>query len=219
MSGRMTKEVPAAKSNAPARGGRFGRRVWLALRVPGWIVAILIVLVGRSSLADHYEIPSGSMLPTVRIGDHVLVSKLAYGIRAPFLGFLDQFGGPRRGDVVVLESPENGIVLLKRVIAIPGDTVAVRGGKLWLNGEEVPVRADHGELRELLGSAHPISLDEGGGPNFGPTTIPDEKYLVLGDNRGDSRDGRFFGLVERRAIFGRALGVYWRKGKPAWQKL
>jgi signal peptidase I len=189
------------------------------LRIPAWIAAILIVLGARSSLADHYEVPSGSMLPTVRIGDHVLVSKLAYGIRAPFLGYVDQFSGPDRADVVVLESPENGIVLLKRVIAVPGDTVAVQSGRLWLNGREVAVQADHGELRELLGTAHAISLDEGGGPNFGPTTMPSDKYLVLGDNRGDSRDGRFFGLVDRRAIFGRAMRIYWRNGKPTWQKL
>jgi signal peptidase I len=119
----------------------------------------------------------------------------------------------------VLESPETGIVLLKRVIAIPGDTVAVRDGKLWLNDAEVTVEPDHGALRELLGHAHLISLAEGGGPNFGPITIPRDKYLVLGDNRGDSRDGRFFGLVDKRAIFGRAFRIYWRNGRPAWQGL
>jgi signal peptidase I len=202
-----------------ARGRGFGRWAWRKVRMPAWIVAVLVVLVARSSLADHYEVPSGSMMPTVRIGDHVLVSKLAYGLRAPFIGYIDQYGGPSRADVVVLESPESGIVLLKRVIAIPGDTVAVRGGKLWLNDVEVAVEADHGELRELLGHAHAISLNEGGGPNFGPTTIPRDKYLVLGDNRGDSRDGRYFGLVDRRAIFGRALRIYWRNGRPTWQGL
>ena len=208
--------------NPPAPGAAFQagrRRIARILRIPAWIAVVLIVLGARSSLADHYEVPSGSMLPTVRIGDHVLVSKLAYGIRAPFVGYLDQFRGPGRGDVVVLESPENGIVLLKRVIALPGDTVAVRSGRLWLNGQEIAVEADHGEVRELLGHAHTISLDEGGGPNFGPATMPADKYLVLGDNRGDSRDGRFFGLVDRGAIFGRALRIYWRNGKPAWQSL
>jgi signal peptidase I len=187
--------------------------------MPAWIVAVLVVLVARSSLADHYEVPSGSMLPTVHVGDHVLVSKLAYGLRAPFIGFVDQFQGPNRADVVVLESPETSIVLLKRVIAIPGDTVEVRDGKLRLNDTEVRVEADHGELREILGHAHAISLAEGGGPDFGPMRIPSGKYLVLGDNRGDSRDGRYFGLVDRRAIFGRAMRIYWRNGRPTWQKL
>jgi signal peptidase I len=210
------QEIP---SRPPARGRSIGRWAWRKVRIPAWIVAILVVLVARSSLADHYEVPSGSMLPTVRIGDHVIVSKLAYGLRAPFLGFVDQFGGPRRADVVVLESPESGIVLLKRVIAVPGDTIAVRDGKLRLNDIEIAVEADHGELRELLGRAHSISLHEGGGPDFGPITLPRDKYLVLGDNRGDSRDGRYFGLVDRRAIFGRAIGIYWRNGRPAWEKL
>ena len=209
----MERRAPPP-SPAPRR-----RRPWRAFKVPAWISAVLVVLVARSSLADHYEVPSGSMLPTVRIGDHVLVNKLAYGIRAPFIGFVDQFDGPRRADVVVLESPENGIVLLKRVIAVPGDNIAVQGGRLWLNGKDVAVVRDHGELSELLDQAHPISLDEGGGPNFGPITIPAGKYLVLGDNRGDSRDGRYFGLVDRRAIFGRALRIYWRDGRPAWEKL
>jgi signal peptidase I len=212
-------EPPPSPPTPSAALGTRGRLVSRMLRIPAWIAAILIVLGARSSLADHYEVPSGSMLPTVRIGDHVLVSKLAYGIRAPFLGYLDQFRGPDRADVVVLESPENGIVLLKRVIAVPGDTVAVQSGRLWLNGQEVAVKADHGELREVLGPVHAISLDQGGGPNFGPTTMPSDKYLVLGDNRGDSRDGRFFGLVDRRAIFGRAVRIYWRNGKLTWQKL
>ena len=211
----MERGAPRPSTAKPASA----RRRWRALRVPAWIAAVLVVVIARSSLADHYEVPSGSMLPTVRIGDHVLVSKLAYGIRAPFIGFVDQFGGPNRGDVVVLESPENGIVLLKRVIAVPGDTVAVLDGRLRLNGRDVAVVIDHGELRELLGEAHPISLAVGGGPNFGPMTIPAGKYLVLGDNRGDSRDGRYFGLVDRRAIFGRAFRVYWRDGRPAWEKL
>jgi signal peptidase I len=204
---------------SPARARKVGRWAWRKIRMPAWIAAVLVVLVARSSLADHYEVPSGSMLPTVHIGDHVLVSKLAYGLRAPFVGYIDQFGGPSRADVVVLESPETGIVLLKRVIAIPGDTIAVRDGKLWLNDVRVAVQADHGELRELLGHAHAISLIEGGGPDFGPTTLPPDKYLVLGDNRGDSRDGRYFGLVDRRAIFGRALRIYWRNGRPAWEPL
>jgi signal peptidase I len=215
--------IPTGSPTSPPTQGvalQAGRRrLSRVLRIPAWIAVVLIVLGARSSLADHYEVPSGSMLPTVRIGDHVLVSKLAYGIRAPFVGYLDQFHGPNRADVVVLESPENGIVLLKRVIAVPGDTIAVRSGRLWLNGQEIAVEADHGELRELLGHVHTISLDEGGGPNFGPATMPAGKYLVLGDNRGDSRDGRFFGLVNRSAIFGRALRIYWRNGKPAWQSL
>jgi signal peptidase I len=111
----------------------------------------------------------------------VLVSKLAYGLRVPLTErYLVRFAAPARGDVVVLVSPEDGIVLLKRVAAVPGDRVQ-QGGRA--------------------------------------VTIPPERYLVLGDNRGNSHDGRAFGLVARSAILGRAAGVFWRGGAPTWVRL
>jgi len=126
-------------------------------------------------------------------------------------------GEPARGDVVVLTSPDDGIVLLKRVVATPGDRVEVDGGKLVLNGAPVPIVVRDHELHEALGkSDHPVSLDAGGGPPFGPVVIPPDRYLVMGDNRGNSRDGRFFGLVSRSAIFGRAEGVFLRQGSLTW---
>jgi signal peptidase I len=181
-------------------------------------IAIGIVVIARTSLADHYVVPSGSMEPTVEVSDHILVDKLAYGLRLPLIpNDLIKLGEPARGDVVVLTSPDDGIVLLKRVVAIPGDRVEVTGGRLELNGAAVPlVLRDH-QLRELLGkSDHPVSLDEGGGPPLGPVVIPAGQYLVMGDNRGNSRDGRFFGLVSRTSIFGRAERVFLRHGALAW---
>jgi signal peptidase I len=182
------------------------------------LAAAAVALVARSSLADHYVVPTGSMLPTVQLDDHVLVSKLAYGVHLPLLtGYVARFGGPARGEVVVLTAPDTGIVLLKRVVGLPGDRVRVHGGELTVNGEPVPVEQRGGVPYETLGRApHALRLDDGGGPDFGPLTLPADRYLVLGDNRGNSRDGRFFGLVEGSAILGHVEGVIFRDGRPTW---
>jgi signal peptidase I len=142
---------------------------------------VVVVLTGRATLADQYSVPSGSMEPTVQVGDRVLVNKAAYGLRVPFTErYLVRFAPPARGDVVVLFSPESGDVLLKRVAAVPGDRVQLHG-------------------REVV--------------------VPADRYLVLGDNRESSHDGRAFGLVDRRAILGHVKGVFWRDGAPTWQGL
>jgi signal peptidase I len=182
------------------------------------LAAAAVALVARSSFADHYVVPTGSMLPTVQLQDHVVVSKLAYGVHLPLLpGYVARFAGPARGDVVVLTAPDTGIVLLKRVAAVPGDRVRVHDGALEVNGRRVPVEAHGGVPYEALG-AHPHALDlaDGGGPDLGPMTLPADRYLVLGDNRGNSRDGRYFGLVARDAILGHVEGVLVRDGKLTW---
>src|SRR5882757_6638096 len=181
----------------------------------------LALFATRSTLADHYFVPSGSMIPTVEIGDRVLVNKAAYALRIPFSDLVvAQLHRPERGDVVVLRSPENGITLLKRVVAIPGDEVAVVDGMLWINRRAVPVAHQSGAVIERLGhSAHTIRLTSGGGPQYGPVRLESDEYLVLGDNRGESHDGRAFGLVEGRAILGKALGVWMRDGHPGWHPL
>jgi signal peptidase I len=192
-------------------------REWSSL-----LIIVAVVLTARSSLADHYVVPSGSMEPTVQIGDHVVVNKLAYGIQAPLLdGYLVRYASPARGDVVVLHSPETGIVLLKRVVAVPGDVVRVIAGKLTLNGAEVKVEERAGGLYEALGmvAPHPLELDDGGGPDFGPVKVPKGQVLVLGDNRGNSKDGRYFGFVSEEEILGRSAGVCLRGGSLTWRGL
>jgi signal peptidase I len=161
------------------------------------------------------------MIPTVEIGDRVIVNKAAYALRVPFSDVVvAQLHRPERGDVVVLRSPENGITLLKRVVAIPGDEVAVVDGLLWINRHPVPVARQSGAVIERLGhTAHTIRLTSGGGPQYGPVRLETDEYLVLGDNRGESHDGRAFGLVEGRAILGKALGVWMRDGHPGWHPL
>jgi signal peptidase I len=182
------------------------------------LAAAAVALGTRSSLADHYVVPTGSMLPTVQLQDHVLVDKLAYGVHLPLLhGYVTRFSGPARGDVVVLNAPDTGEVLLKRVTAVPGDRVRVHEGALEVNGKAIAVEEIGGVPYEALGGKrHPLDLADGGGPDLGPITLPHDRYLVLGDNRGNSRDGRFFGLVDRDEILGRVKGVLFRKGSPTW---
>jgi signal peptidase I len=196
------------------------RRAWFrdGVAIAG---AAAVILVARASFADHYKVPSGSMEPTVEVGDQICVNKAAYGVRLPASQTYVMHGSaPARGDVVVLSSPADGEVLLKRVVAVPGDVVEVRDGRVVIGGVEAPVREEDGGAVEVLGGReHALGTGYGGGPDFGPTRVPEGRFLVLGDNRGNSRDGRFFGWVDRGAILGRASAVCLRDGKPVWRPL
>lgn len=186
----------------------------------GTAAILLVPFAARASFVDHYKVPTGSMIPTVEIGDRVFVNKAAYGLRLPMAtSYVVETSQPAHGDVVVLRSPEDpDIVLLKRVIAVPGDVVEIRRGHVYLGGAEATVSLD-GTTEILGGAEHALRLTLGGGPDYGPVTIPPRKFLVMGDNRGDSRDGRSFGLVDRDAFLGHAKGVVLRKGRPTWQSL
>jgi signal peptidase I len=186
-----------------------------------WTAFVGALLVVRASFADHYIVPSGSMEPSVLIGDRLFVHKSAYGFRLPLSTFyLVRGDDPRRGDVVVLAAPDTGEVLLKRVAAVPGDTVAVRGGRIAIDGAAAKVAWEGRRLVEHLdGKTHGVRLTFGGGPDFGPVLLAEDEYLVLGDNRGDSRDGRSFGFVDRGAILGRVAGVYFRDDGFTWEPL
>lgn len=193
------------------------------MKIPKWgrsllqLAAMVVVLTAaRASIADHYRVPTGSMEPTIQPGDHLVVNKAAYGARVPMTHtYVGHYATPHVGDVVILDSPEEDKVLVKRVVGVPGATVAVTAGHVTIDGVEQPIANGH----ETLGGVdHEISLDAGGGPDFGPMLIPDGQYLVMGDNRGDSRDGRYFGLVPVDTILGKAEAVVWRGG-PTWDGL
>jgi signal peptidase I len=165
-----------------------------------------VALTARASFADHYRVPSGSMEPTVHTGDHIVVAKAAYGLRVPLTDrWLVRFSDPARGEVVVLESPENGSVLLKRVVAVSGDRVEVRDGHVLLDGRAIEEPW--------------ASLASGGGPDFGPVRVPNGKLLVLGDNRGNSHDGRALGWIDESVVLGRAFAVVSRDGRLVYDPL
>jgi signal peptidase I len=212
---REEEEARQPEKRETGKGGSRMRR--LGRDAVSLAVFVFIALSARASLADHYVVPTGSMIPTVHEGDRVFVSKAAYGLRLPMSStWLARWSNPKRGDVVVLESPVDKTVLLKRVVALPGDEVEVKDGHLVLNGNRV-VASDHDET--LDGRTHALSLSSGGGPDFGPAKVPEGKVLVMGDNRGNSRDGRMFGFVDDDSILGRALAVYSREGSLVWNEL
>ena len=216
----MSEKDTDRSATRPPVSGR-SRRIRRLIRDSLSLAAFIgVLLVARASVADHYVVPTGSMRPTVNKGDRVLVNKLAYGVRLPCSNlYLWEFGGPRRGEVVVLDSPADDGVLLKRVVALPGDRVAVRSGRLVINGKEIPIEYDEDGLTERLGGVlHPVRFDPDGGPDYGPVKLPRRRYLVVGDNRGDSLDGRMFGLVRRSAILGRAVAIYYSKGSLTWKR-
>lgn len=206
---------PAAKPTPLERVRKFFSQMG------GVIVAAVLVITARASLADHYYVPSGSMLPTVQIGDRIIVDKRAYGIRIPATAtYVVDFDGPSRGDVVVLSSPEDGRVLLKRVVGLPSDNIEVKEGRVYLDGKPVEVEEEDKKTMEHLGQkVHRVSFQLGGGRDYGPTKIPENQYLVMGDNRGDSKDGRYFGLVDRGLILGHAVGMYLHAGDWVWEPL
>jgi signal peptidase I len=184
------------------------------------ILIILVAVFGaRSSLADHYFVPSGSMEYTLLAGDRVFVSKLAYGLRIPFTGIEIAGGAPvRRGDVVIFDSPRDGTRLIKRIVGIGGDEVSLVNGHLSVNG--TALGRESGSVEMFGDTAVALNLEHGGGPPLRDVVIPDGMVLAVGDHRGRSLDGRYFGYVPESAIYGKALAVYRRRDEGfVWRPL
>ncbi|MEL1266284.1 signal peptidase I [Pseudoxanthomonas putridarboris] len=195
-------------------------RHWLRSELPRLLLFVGLLLAARSSLANHYVVPSTSMQPNLQAGDRVAVDMRAYGLRTP-LGnrIVWPVATPARGDVVVFDSPRDGERLIKRVVAVAGDEVVLREGRLALDGVPRSLPGAGGE--ETMGRRIvPLDLTHGGGPDIDGLKVPAGKVLVLGDHRGNSLDGRYFGLVDADAIYGRAVAVYYRRGNGlVWKPL
>lgn len=181
----------------------------------------------RSAVIDYNPVPTGSMNPTILEGDVVWVNKLAYGLRVPLTQlYVTRWAEPQRGDIVVVLSPHDGTRLVKRVIGVPGDTVALRDYRLVLNGRTVdyePAEINYGDTiarrlrpyaffaeENLAGVDHPVMGLRGAGVaarNFPTVTVPPGGYFLMGDSRDNSRDSREFGFATRDAVLGKAEGV------------
>ena len=201
-------------------------RRWWRQEIRPLLIMALVLFSIRSSLADWNDVPSGSMKPTILEGDRVFVNKLAYDLKVPFTTWhLAQWADPRRGDIVVFYSPHNGTRLVKRVVGLPGDIIELRNNQLVINQQPVdyaPLDAEiSGQLTnpeqqqslfatERLSGHHHAVMAIPGLParrDFGPVRVPDGHYFMMGDNRDNSFDSRYFGMVARQQIVGKATDV------------
>jgi len=212
-------------ASALRHAGRLCRNGWIQYR--GTALFLLLMFGFRSAWADWVTVPTGSMNPTIVEGDRVLVDKHVYGLRVPFtLTRVTSGRDPSRGEIVVFDSPRDGISLVKRVVGLPGDVVQLDGEVLIVNGvraryapgDEAKVdallaktqREDPQIYREAgLATEHDIQVlpHRSALRNFGPVTVPTGQYFMMGDNRDNSGDSRYFGFVPRRNLVGLASRV------------
>ncbi len=235
---------PQDQPGAPEKRTRKPRSGWVILWRE-WLRPLLLIAVVmfsfRSAVADWNDVPTGSMKPTILEGDRIFINKIAYDLKFPFTTWrLAEWDDPNWGDIVVLRSPEDGKRLVKRVVGLPGDVIEIRGGRLYANGEPASYLRLEQEIvdqidRELqpaflfanevvAGRRHPVMITLGSpGTSYEPYTVPESQYFVMGDNRNNSRDSRWFGAVDRSAILGRATAVALsvdpeRHYMPRWER-
>ncbi len=225
------------------------KNVWkkrISLLARGWfgslIIALLLATSIKSAIADWNIVPTGSMKPTIVEGDRIFVNKLAYDLKIPYTTWhLSTWDDPDRGDIVVFYSPVDGTRLVKRVVGLPGDLIAMRNNRLFINGQAIEYEflnqssidaiAPERDSRQLFfnenlsGRNHPVLISpyRPSLRSFGSITVPDGHYFMMGDNRDNSADSRYFGFVGRKQIVGRATAVvvsldldnYYR---PRWER-
>lgn len=204
-----------------------------------FFVFFALMMVFRSAFADWMVVPSGSMNPTIVEGDRLLVDKAAFGWRIPFTTIrLTQGEDPQRGDIVIFTSPEDGMVLVKRVIGLPGDTIEMHDEHLSINGKQLDYAANealdvdqelpqatraydrHYFTETLPEKSHAIMLlpQHSSARSFGPVKVPDGEYLMLGDSRDNSKDSRYIGFVPRDNIYGRVRRVAYSLNAERWYR-
>jgi signal peptidase I len=193
------------------------------------IIAILLALFIRAFVVQAFKIPSGSMKPTLLIGDHILVNKFIYGVKIPFTDhFVLQVKKPERGDIVVFKWPRNEKKdFIKRVIGVAGDKVEIKDDTLWVNDKKIETELvgeyTDKDLRraqrylEFLGETkHPILDVYNKHESFGPIVVPQNAIFVMGDNRDQSLDSRYWGVVSLNKLKGKAFIIYW--SWPHWKR-
>lgn len=232
------ERIAVANANADlddASRSKISKEPWLVEIARSFFPVILIVLLLRSFLVEPFRIPSGSMMPTLVAGDFILVNKFSYGIRLPVLNKkIFSLGEPERGDVVVFRYPEDPrIDFIKRVVGLPGDHIRYRNKVVYVNGVEMPQQAlgeyvgavsPYPNIRsaalleeDLEGHEHDILINRGqpsGGMYAvnGDYTVPAGHYFVMGDNRDNSKDSRFWGPMPEENLVGKAFMIWMNWG-------
>jgi signal peptidase I len=183
------------------------------------IIAILIAVVVRTFVVQAFKIPSRSMVPTLLVGDHILVNKFIYGVKVPFLRkTIIPITNPQRGDIVVFIYPnDRSKDYIKRVIGVSGDTIEIKNKIIFINGKQYSdAYGIYSDNVIYPGSMQPRD-------NFGPVTVPPESLFVMGDNRDESADSRFWGFVDLKDVEGKAFIIYWswnhEETNLRWQRL
>ena len=173
------------------------------------IVAIILALFIRTFIVQAFKIPSGSMKDTLLIGDHILVNKFIYGVKIPFMDkTIIPFKDPEHDDIVVFKFPlDPKKDFIKRVVGVAGDVIECHDKKVYVNGK----LQNHDFVKHEYPEIIPGNLSKR--DNFGPLTVPPDSIFVMGDNRDNSHDGRFWGFVNLKAVKGKAFIIYW-----SWDK-
>jgi len=200
----MSQEKARVRGGVLVARAREGQKSAAREYAEALLAALLLALFIRSFIVQAFKIPSGSMLPTLKVGDHILVSKFVYGFRLPypFGRTLVAWSQPAGGDIVVFVFPrDRSKDFIKRVVAVAGDTVEIRHKRLYVNGD--PASDGHAFFAE--------GPREMPGPrdNFGPLTMPPGGIFVMGDNRDRSHDSRYWGFVDVDDVKGKAFMIYW----------
>ena len=220
-------------------------RQWVLKVLRGWgfsiLAAVLIATSFKSAIADWNDVPSGSMKPTILVGDRVFINKLSYGLKIPYTTWhIARWGSPQRGDIVIFYSPLDGKRLIKRLIGLPGDEIAMFNNRLYINGKALnykPVEeatANRPQTKrtdpeatlseDLLGKRHSIMISGVKTPfnSFDPIVVPAGGAFVMGDNRDNSADSRVFGFIDIDRIIGRATTIVLSRDgsflKPRWER-
>ena len=192
------------------------RAFWREWVLPALVVVAILAPL-RSAVADWNDVPTGSMIPTILVGDRIFINKMAYDLKVPFTTWqIAKWADPQRGDIIVFPSPADEVRLVKRVVAVPGDRIELRDDHLVINGEtasyalvdnNVPAALVLNETVEGKTHALRIQPQQRALRSFGPVEVPPGRYFVMGDNRDNSFDSRYFGFVSRDRILGRATLV------------
>jgi signal peptidase I len=201
------KDKTAAKTVAETDVKR--KKSGLRENIEAILIAVLLALFIRTFVVQAFKIPSGSMKETLLIGDHILVNKFIYGVKIPFVQkTLIPIKNPKREDIIVFKYPENPkLDFIKRVVGVAGDTIQIKNKKLYVNGK--PFERPYAVFKD----SYTIPSMYNKRDNFGPATVPENALFVMGDNRDNSKDSRFWGFVNLSAVKGKAFMIYW-----SWNK-